>query len=479
MAQFVSDTFPGTALGNYWVWDAGSGAGVSYAVNGGLTITIPGGINVDVPSSPAGVDSAPGVHQIVDDVDFDIAVRFDSTDMTDWVSTSSNKGHGFVVFGDPTSDADLVRAGVYSTGVGPRGYTYARAGGATITGPLGDISSMAGIRGGIVSWLRLKYVQSTHQWTFYRSGDGTNWTQVDQFTANVPARRIKIFTQAKTVGYIGKIGKVINLGVDNNVGLLSSYTTGRVWSTTFSGGTLPSWLSDASNVSTNGGVTVTTGAATLKTDLADGQTLANGALGWSGPTDFTDVDFYARYRHTVGDQRAFGVVALQDNGTNIDVYMLGAGYCLESNGGNDTTVWLRVDRTDPTRAGDMNFYPYTYLVETTVTGIAAVTMCTRIQRIGKRLRAKHWIESAGEPSTWLYDGEDVGWRQSVFPQLVLGRNPTTLGVTGIKEMAVYEVVVTELLVHEPKWYRAKSGSLEAVNMRSARSGAYKLFDVQR
>jgi hypothetical protein len=162
----VSDEF-NTASLNTALWQVRAPVGGSATVsNGELVITVPGGSNHD-PSAPA--PDAVQVVQPISNVDFDVAVKIDST----LTSATQYSEQGLMVEGDAN---DYIR---YEIG----------AGGTTkVLGVTTDVGGVLSAKLGIVpftayaapTYLRLQRVGTTY--TVYWSTNGTTWTQAASFT---------------------------------------------------------------------------------------------------------------------------------------------------------------------------------------------------------------------------------------------------------------------------------------------------------
>ena len=162
----ASDEFNETSL-NTAVWQVSAPVGGSAALsNGELVITVPGGSNHDA-AVPA-LDAVQ-VIQSISNVNFDVAVKIDST----LSAASKYYGQGLMVEGDAKNYIRFeVNAGGTSVGLS---LGTIIAGVDTAKVRISPFSSYA-----VPTYLRMTRVGSTY--TAYWSTDGTTWNQVGTFT---------------------------------------------------------------------------------------------------------------------------------------------------------------------------------------------------------------------------------------------------------------------------------------------------------
>ncbi len=164
----VSDEFNAASL-NTALWQVRAPVGGSAALsNGELVITVPGGSNHDA-FKPA-LDAVQVV-QTISNVDFDVAVKIDST----LKGSTQYYGQGLLVEGDAK---DYIRVGVIATGTVNLSVNTIIAGVETTPLQIAPFSSYP-----VPTYLRLTRAGTTY--TVYWSKDGTTWNEVGTFTDSV------------------------------------------------------------------------------------------------------------------------------------------------------------------------------------------------------------------------------------------------------------------------------------------------------
>lgn len=395
----ITTDFDGDPFSEGWAVDSPLGGETVDVFDSRVHITVPDTQVYDTINSTSAPDNSAGIIRSIVGPDIDVAVQFDT-------DASNTSGLGLTVLVKGDTEDDICRFTMYSTAtvtsLNPLLYGFQRANG---EGSSSGNSSFSGHNTMHPSWLRVKYVSATGTWTCLTSLDGVNWTTRHQPVREFTPTRFKVsLSTGAAIGATIRIQKVVDVlsaGTEDLRDPVEELTASTVLVVQGTDGALPSELTDDS---LNGGSITWTGTAMrLTQDLDTDQSRAR--VEYTGPTVADNCGALALVQHNASGSQAFFAVGFgQDTGDPSDQYSRGPGYIHETAGSNGR----RVLRVDP--AGDKIGFegPYGFL-QTGSSEFATVgnRVWIRIERIGRRVRSKDWLDGQPEPETWnRYDGQD-------------------------------------------------------------------------
>lgn len=395
----ATDDYDGSALGAQWSWDAGTPGTATYAVaDSRLTVTLPSA-NFDSISSPSGTDNSAGAVASVADSDLDIAIQ---------IGTAINNiplfGAGFFVAS--ADETGAVRAQLFGNLERANLYIYHRASGSGAgIGPT-PLTSL-GYDYGNPAWLRL--TRTGDDWAVYLSGDGVTWgSPVASFTRAFTVATVKAMVADTTGGGVCHLDRVVNLAADGTTDARAASPArgaASLLSDDFSG-SLPAWLADDS--ANSGSATVAGGVLSLSqlTD-SDGSVGRVRYVGTAQP----EAGMLAKFQLLTTSAACFLVIGVGYDAASppLNQYARGPGFVLEIP--TSGTGWRVVRVADP--GSWTNFEtPFTFLSTPTFADHAKNQWEWVRVEAGcgpgsmRRLRARWWLDTDPEPSTWDFDGQD-------------------------------------------------------------------------
>lgn len=440
----LTSDFDGTSLPPGWTVDSSLGGETITVSDSHVHITVPSGTVYDSISSPTDVDETAGITHDITTADVDVAFQIDTD-----VSNTEGLGYNVLVFGATNDDA--CRFTFYQDDTSDPNtfvFGYQRAGGSGASSGNDPLATQDVPWSAAHQWMRVTYDSGTGTWTCFGSVDGVNWTQLQQGTRTFTPERVKV-SILSAVGAPGgtiRIQKAVDLLAGGTTDLrdavpsLSQDTIVQILGTD---GALPANVTDDS--ANSGSVTFTGSAMRMEIDRSVSGTRAR--LLWTG-AEFTNCGLLTQFQFVNQDALAYYVPMLvNQTGNPSDQYVNGVGYTGEIEGDN-TRRLLRVDPNDLGSFGvvDANA-PYGFLYEDNA-GTATDLQWLRIERIGRRVRYRQWLDIDPEPGTWLYDGQD-----NVLDQLDLGWL-LTLSTSDVN------AVVTQADVFEFTFYELSAGTVD-------------------
>jgi uncharacterized repeat protein (TIGR01451 family) len=260
----VSDTFTGTTLNtSLWTFVNPVGDGTVTQTGAQLRLGLPAGSVHDVWSSG---DSSARIMQAIGNVDFEVAVKFDST------VSSFSQMEGIIVEQDSST---FLRFDFRHDGVSPRLFAASIAGGA------GTFRVDIPLSSGLAAPLWLKVKRTGSAWTESWSTDGTNYTVGGAFTLALSTSKIGLF--AGNYGNPASAAPALTVLVDS---FLNTAATGGAPDLTITKSHTGTFTQGGTGVYTitasNAGTAATSGAVTVTEALPTGLTAsAFSGTGWT------------------------------------------------------------------------------------------------------------------------------------------------------------------------------------------------------
>lgn len=472
--DFLTDTEVGFPPPGGWVSSFPANSGGDTATvqvqDSCAVITAPTGVNRDSIFTTGGTDLSAGiVHALTDHGGLlDIAIQVD-TDITD-------KGGAGVTLLFTGSGTDAFRATWYKnttiTNWNCHVFMYARAGG---VGAQIVNNSLQTFMSGHPAWLRVTYDPITGTWTTIHASDGFTWitraSGVRAFTAT--SLKVSVVSAVATPTFTARINQVVDLLEVGTTDLrdLNLLARDRRVISTIDGAAsqLPSdWVDESF-----GGSSITfTGSALRLTDIGNlvtpGGTSAR--IRYTGDK-VVEFGMLLRASSPVSNSSCFftpGFTNATQQTDDNDQYTYKGGMAQEiqcAGGVNAIRRPIRVD--DPTDGNvsmdpalsstGLDETPYCWLKDLTGLSMTGVEISWRFERVRTeaghlRYRAKWWLSSEAEPSTWnMYDGQEETNDFPLGPYATLSRNALndTPGSVDILELQYYELVEPSSMDFEP------------------------------